>query len=90
MDKREGAIDYILSQLELGYIEVFGWNDSSKLEILKEAVNRHLIPMKVIKELDEDIGEYWCSCPNCGCGFGWRRNKHNAFCGDCGQRLNWK
>jgi hypothetical protein len=45
------------------------------------------IPMKLIKEFDDDVKTHWCRCPSCDIGLGWEHTKLPKYCPECGQKL---
>lgn len=51
-NEKKDAIDYIMSQLEDGYVDL-GCHDERELEILRQAMNAYVKIPEIIQELEE-------------------------------------
>lgn len=49
-NEKQEAIDYIMSQLEDGYVDL-GWHDENELEIVRQAIRMYVRIPEIIHEL---------------------------------------
>lgn len=50
-NEKKGTIDYIMAQLEDGYIDL-GFHDKNELEIIRQAMNAYVKIPEIIQELE--------------------------------------